>query len=180
MNVADHMICSVYGDHLHCNGSTNLDRGLVNDELWQRLCWNIENTSMRWLTLELKGVWIRGWNYDLPLVFDAFIFSMTYKTRSSKGICVCIEHRMYLWYQSHFVELVDDTINDKTGGIGGPIQGVSVVTQEERAPQAYNHTVLSGLIRQTVWGAMSLEGGGVLMLYYVCTKIGRPVRELIQ
>ena len=51
---------------------------------------------------------------------------------------------------------------------------------EERALQAYNHTLISRQIRQEVQIYMIQEGGGVLVPGDSYSKTGSPVREVLQ
>ena len=80
----DHIICSIYGDHLQCNDITHLDGGVTDDAVWHN-CWRrIRNLPtkwydtpqgctgrrfVQWMMVELKGVWTKFWNSDRPLVF---------------------------------------------------------------------------------------------------------------
>ena len=115
---------------------------------------------MQCLTAELKGVSIRGWNYELPFFIAAVIFPMIEIFRSSKDIHTRIERRMELWNQRPVSALVDDTINAGQRKKGGPSQEGSTTVQEELAVQAYNCTFLSGIIRQAVQRATIWEGRG--------------------
>ena len=98
------------------------------------------------MAAELKELCTRGWNSDRPLVFAAFILPMAENVSSSNEILVHIDRRMTLCNQSRFVELLDDTVNVRRGIRGGPAQGDSAASREERLVQAYNRTLLSGRI----------------------------------
>ena len=41
LNTADHMIFSVYSEHLHRNDVTHLDGDVSNDVVWKCHCWRI-------------------------------------------------------------------------------------------------------------------------------------------
>ena len=80
------MICVVYSEHLHRNYVTHLGIGVADHVVWQR-CWkHIKNLPMRWYNLPLgrlhcrfvkrlvakiKGVQLRDWNIEYPIVFVA-------------------------------------------------------------------------------------------------------------
>ena len=68
----------------------------------------------------------------------------------------------------------------RMGGRGGPGQGVSTAAQEERATQGYNRNLLYGITRKAARKSKIWDGGGVLGPGGACTKIGRPIREVIQ
>ena len=48
------------------------------------------------------------------------------------------------------------------------------------SPQSFHETVISGKLRQAVRRATGREGGGCLLPEYLCTKIGRPVAEVLR
>ena len=80
----DHIICSIYGDHLHCNNITHFDGGVSNDAVWQHCQQLIRNLPtkwydkpqgcmgrrfVQWMMVEVKGVRTRVWNSERPFVF---------------------------------------------------------------------------------------------------------------
>ena len=48
LTAADHMICSIYGDHPHHNDVTHLYEGFLNNAVWQHHWRRIRNFYMRW------------------------------------------------------------------------------------------------------------------------------------
>ena len=59
LNTADNIISVVYSDHPHHNNSTQLNRGVANNEVWQRHCWITKNLFTRWYDAPLGCVGIR-------------------------------------------------------------------------------------------------------------------------
>ena len=93
----DHMVFSVYVEHLQRNDVIHLDGGMANDSVWKHNCQITGNLSMicydapqgcigrrflQRLIAELKGVQFRVCNYESPLIFSVIIIPMTEKLRS--------------------------------------------------------------------------------------------------
>ena len=86
------LLQGVYGDFLHHNNGSHLDRGIMDEDVWQR-CWHqIAAQSASWyatpsgavgrrftaiLAVEWRGVLGKSWNYERPLVFVHVVITKT-------------------------------------------------------------------------------------------------------
>lgn len=97
---ADHLLKSVYQDHVHDNDSTHLS-GDIDDDMWQHHWLGmVQLSSTRYqappgkigrcfltiFTRELRGVRDCRWNSERPLLFVATILQTTPRVRHSKDI----------------------------------------------------------------------------------------------
>jgi hypothetical protein len=111
------------------------------------------------LTQEFQGVLDRKWNSERPIVFGAGL-----------------GNRLDLWEQGHYASLVDDTEAE----VLNRGQGGGRKADNNTKARAFNAQVLSGRLRQAVQGLTRGEEGGVLQPDDKCTKMGRPVLDILQ
>ena len=182
----------VYGDNLHHNNGTHLDRGVADDALWQRRWWRLTDQSARWyatspwyvrrrftarLDAEYRGVCKRRWNSEQTLVFAHVILMNTPGARQAKDIRAMISWRMDLWEEGQHAGLVGDT-EAEGAAREGKVDREEV--DEEGWVRQLHDTILSGNLRQSVWQLTAREGGGCLLLGEVCTNNGRPKSDFLR
>ena len=117
------LLKGVYGDFPHHNDGSHLDGGVTNDAIWWRRWRQLAAQSASWyampygavgrrfmtiLATEWKGVPIKSWNSDMPLVFAHIILTKTLGVCSAKDIRSQITRRMDLWERGLHAGLVGD------------------------------------------------------------------------
>ena len=187
---ADDLLHIVYGDNIHKNAGTHLSGAIPDDYIWQNHWLRIvQITSIRYqvptgkigrrfltiFTSELRGVRIRHWNSERPLVFVATVLQATPGVRRSKDIRQRLNQRMDLWEQGHHKALVDDTECEALSR-----QPSSRPPTEDSIARAFNARVLSGRLRSAVRTLTDCSGGGVRQPGDLCSKTGRPVWQVLQ
>ena len=85
---------------------------------------------------------------------------------------------MDLWERGQHAGLVGDAKAEGAARKGRATSGSE--EEDEAVSRSYHDTVLSGNLWQAVCRATDREGGGHLLLDDQCTKIGRPVAEVLQ
>ena len=85
---------------------------------------------------------------------------------------------MNLWEKGLHAGLVGDAEAEGAAWEGRAASGRE--EEEEEKFQYYHDTVFSGKLRQAVRPATDRERGGYLLPDYQCTKIGRPVVEVLR
>ena len=128
------------------------------------------------LGLEWRGVLERTWKSERPLVFSHIVLTKTLGVHRAKEIQAQITRQIDLWERGLNAGMVD--ANAEGGTREGRASRV-VEEEDESVARGYHDTVLSGKLRQFVCLATSREGGGCLLLDDQCTKIGRPVAEVL-
>ena len=108
---AHQVLQGVYGDFLHHNDEAHLDGEISNDALWQH-CWGrLAAQSTSWyvmpsggvrrrftaiLAAEWRGVIVRSWNSERPLVFAQVVLTKTLGVRRAREIQARIMRQMDL------------------------------------------------------------------------------------
>jgi hypothetical protein len=98
---ADHRLDRVYGDHAHSNSGTHLSGGIEKDRLWQARWLEVMQLATttysvrkgrigrrfyKYQTLLWKGVRLRDWNSERPLIFAKLILQTTTDVRKCKDV----------------------------------------------------------------------------------------------
>ena len=157
------MLQGVYGDFLHHNYGSHLDRGVTYNAIWQH-CWSqLAAQSSSWfatpsdvvgrrfiaiLDAEWRGSLGSTWNSEIPLVFAHVVFIKTLGVCRAREIQVRITRMMDLWDRGIHTGLVGDTYvggaaKEGRAAIGGEEEDESVF-------RSYHDMVFSGKPRQAV------------------------------
>ena len=119
----DQKLSSIYGDHIHNNDGTHMDRGISDDKLWQRLWRRTVNIPPRFyrpplgqlgkefvetLADEFAGIRTRRWNSERALIFAPLILNKARGVRCAKDIRLKIKQWLKLWKDRQFEALVFD------------------------------------------------------------------------
>ena len=184
----------VFGDTIHLNDGTHLDGGIADDSDWQRRWWDVVSCDFTlWelptnnhlgkrfvnaLANEWKGVSLRKWNADRPLIFAACVLHRSISVRGAKAIKQTIMHRLDLWEAGRFNALVHELRVDASSGWDNGEKeewwddGVS-----DSVGRKYHNMVLSGKLRAAVRYATNRGQGRSLKPDDLCSKSGKPVLE---
>ena len=117
------LLQGVYGEFPHHNDGAKLDRGIMDNAVWQRRWRRIAAQSESWyvtpkgavgsrfteiLAAEWRGVLGRSWNSEKPLVFAHVVLTKTLRVRRAQDIWYRITRRMDLWERGMYVGLIGD------------------------------------------------------------------------
>jgi hypothetical protein len=129
----------------------------------------------KYQTLLWKGVRLRDWNSERPLMFAKLILQTTTDVRKSKDVRAQLDLRMELWERGRIRALINDVIAE--------VGGTPMVRREKdnaAKARSYQASVVSGRLRSAVRRVTNRTGGGVLQPDGVCSKSGRPVLEVLR
>ena len=101
LTAADKKLLAVFGDTIHHNNGKHLDGGIADDAKWQKRWKMVVSTSLplwyapkgkvgrrfvQLLTSEWRGVRLRQWNLEKPIVFAAVILRMKKDVTAASAI----------------------------------------------------------------------------------------------
>ena len=188
----DQKLIDVYGDTIHRNGGEHLNGGIADDAWWQD-CWRrvvanphplydppkgaVGQRFVSMLALEWKGVRERSWNSERPIIFAACILRKKHSTARARDIRKRVSRQMDLWEEGMYSALVNETAEEASRG---GKNGMGKEGEFESMARRFSSTVMSGQLRKAVRMITSRDGGRVLVPEDLCTKTGRPVREVMQ
>ena len=130
------------------------------------------------LVAEWWGFLNRSRNSERPLVFAHVVLTKTLGVRRAREIRARITRRMDLWERGQHAGLMGDAKAE-----GAAREGRSAFSGEEEdnaVARSFHEIVLSGKLLQAVRRATNREGGGCLLPGYKCTKIWRPVADVLR
>ncbi len=128
------------------------------------------------LAKEFGGVREWKWNSECALIFAACVIRKSPGVIRSCNIKCRVECRLQLWTDGHYDALVQDIIGEAMRGAGSS-RGMA---DKDIIARKYNSMVLDGKLRAAVRFATDRGGGRVLLPQDLCTKIGRPVMEVLR
>lgn len=192
---ADRMLDEVFNDHVHANPGTHLSGGIpaAEDAKWQR--WWVALTGhpqilyqlprgnegkdlVHQFVAELRGVRLRQWNAERPLVFLMVMLVKTKGVVRFRDVRRRIRSRLALWRErGEFDGLVQDTLHECAARINGDPPRPP---DDAQLARQFDATVRSGRLREAVRRLTLRAGGGVLAPEDNCTKTHRPVHEVLQ
>ena len=186
------LLQGVYGKFPHHNDRSHLHGGIQEDAAWQRHWRRMTAQLVSWyatpskavgrqftaiLAAEWRGVLVRSWNSERPLVFAHVVLTKTLGVRRAQEIRARITRRMNLWERGQDSGLVGDAEAEGDEQEG---RAASVGEEEDKAvAMSYHDTVLSCKLQQNIRRAIDREGVSCLLPEDQYTKTGRLVAEVL-
>jgi hypothetical protein len=124
---------------------------------------------------EFRGMHVRKWNLERALIFATCVLRKSPCVICARDIKRRVERRLTLWVGGQYDALVQDIVGEAMRGVDSGRD----TANEELIARKYNHMVLNGKLHAAVCFATACDGGGVLLPQDTCTKIGRPVMEVL-
>ena len=187
-----HTHTQVYGDHLHHNDGTHMDKRLEKNDMRKQRWLRLVDQSAIWyntlpgaagrrftacLAVEWRGVFGRRWNSEKTLAFVHVTMTQNTGTRQDKEIRERISRQLDLWEEGSNVGLVG---NMEAKGVAREGRMAREEGDKEVRAQRFHDTVMSGNMRQAIWRFNARGGGGCLLPGDVCKNTGRTLAGVLQ
>lgn len=170
---ADRALDIVFGDHLHHNDGSQLDGGIIDDQVWQNFYSALNRfnpthydvptnkVGQRFLTTLshlITGIVNRKHNSEKFLVFEMVVLQRNPNIKGNKAICSHLTRKMDLWDNGSYQLLVTECKDDMDSFMRKK-RGSS--SEEERL-QHFSQLLHKGDIRRACRYIAERETGGVL------------------
>ena len=136
----------------------------------------VGNRFLELFAAELRMVRERESNSERAMIFPACILRRETGIVKAKAIRRRIERRLQMWREGKIAELAQDVVNTARRGGGNGKQS----DDDETLARKYNSMVTEGRLGPAVKMLTNRNGGGVLGPEDLCTKVHRPVIDVLR